>query len=95
MGSFEGQVKKLKAVEWLLQNDVVVRAAAMGMSESATSAIMFAAEYGDSIREKVHRVADRMTVTDRERREGYPLPVDDDERRERMRTIESMRKFKA
>lgn len=93
--TFDETVKRLKAVEWLIENDAVVRAASHKMAESVTSAVLIAADYGEAIKIKVDSVASRMVVTDQERAEGYPLPVDDNERRERLKTIESMRKFKA
>ncbi len=78
--TFDESVKRQKAVEWLLLNDVVVRTAAEHAIRSPVAAIMIAADHGPAFASKIEEVAKRMGVTDQERREGYPLPKSESER---------------
>ena len=70
--SFEECVKRQKAAEWLLVNDVIVRAVTSHMSLSPVHAVLYASKYGAEIDAKLNEVAKRMTVTDLDRAEGYP-----------------------
>lgn len=81
--TFDDSVKRQKAVEWLLMHDPIVRAAAEHAKRSPVAAILIGAEHGELLAAKVAEVAKRMTVTDQERREGYPLPENEAERTRR------------
>lgn len=83
--TFDESVKRQKATEWLLENDPVIRAAAEHAKRSSVAAILIAAEIGAVFASEIAEVAQRMEVTDQERREGYPLPHSDHERLERTR----------
>jgi hypothetical protein len=81
--TFDEMVKRQKAVEWLLANDAIVRAAAEHAKTSLVAAILIGAEHGEYFASKIGEVAKRMEVTEQERLEGYPLPKDDAERLKR------------
>ena len=66
---FETMVKRRKAVEWLIQNDVFVRCAAECANRSPVSAILIGAQCGSIIESKIANAAPRMEVT-REDRQG-------------------------
>lgn len=78
--TFEESVKRQKAVEWLLVNDPIVRAAAERSRQSLVAAVLIGAEYGELLAAKTAEVAKRMEVTEQERQEGYPLPETESER---------------
>jgi len=81
--TFDETVKRYKAAEELLQNDALARAIAMAMKRSPAACIVAAAECGEAIAANLDDVAKRMTVSEDERRFGYPLPPDVEERRRR------------
>lgn len=80
---FTEAIKRIKAAEWLLANNVIVRAAVDHARESKIATFLIGAEFGAMFATKLAEVLPRMEVTDQERIEGYPAPKDDAERLER------------
>jgi hypothetical protein len=78
--TFDDTVKWQKAVEWLLANDAIVRAAAEHAKTSPVAAILIGAKHGEYFASKIEEIAKRMEVTEQERIEGYPLPENEAER---------------
>jgi len=89
--TFDGSVKKQKAIEWLMQNDAIVAGIAQQMRVSPVAGLFTAAEFGKYLTDRVDQVAATMTVTNEERELGYPPPKDDAEREQRRLKVACMR----
>ena len=83
--TFEAMVRRHKAVEWLMMNDPLFRAAVETAKLSPFNTVWVAMEHGEMFRRRVLEVTPRMQVTEQERLEGYPLPKDEAERMQRAR----------
>jgi len=85
---FDEFVKAQKAAEWLIQNDALIRTFSMQMEKCPAVAIVYAARYGELIRDRLNEIAPKMTVTDEERLFGYPVPETDEQKQSKLREIQ-------
>ena len=84
MKNFVETVQHRKAIEHLIANDVVFRSVAYRMATSTPDeSVLIAVECAAMLSEKIKNTAPQMDVSEREKRDGYPLPKDDAERRHR------------
>ena len=88
MKNFTESVQHRKAIEYLMHTDVLFRLVAYQMATSTPDeAVLVAVECAAMLSDKIKITAPQMNVSDREKREGYPLPKDDAELNSRERAI--------
>ena len=84
MKNFTETVQQRKAIEHLMDNDVLFRAIAYRMSTGTPhEAVWLAVECSTILSGKIKNIVPQMDVNEQEKREGYPLPKDDEERMHR------------
>lgn len=69
--TFDESVKRMKAVEWLIMNDPIVRSAYEHAKRSPSLAIIIAADYGALLEAKIVDAMSRVEVTEHDRTRGY------------------------
>ena len=81
MKNFTEAVQQHKAIEFLMCNDPLFNSIAYRISTATPDeAVWIAVECGALLRDKVKNTAPQMDVSEQEKREGYPLPKDEEER---------------
>ena len=74
MKNFTQTVQQHKAIEYLIQNDATFRSIAYRMANGTPiEAAWIALECATCLADKVKDVAPQMDVSEKEKREGYPL----------------------
>ena len=74
MKNFTEAVQKRKAIEYLMCNDATFRSIAYRMSSGTPiEAAWIALECATWLADKVKNIAPQMDVSEKEKREGYPL----------------------
>lgn len=74
MKNFTQTVQQRKAIEYLMCNDAMFRSIAYRMATGTpTEAAWIALECAAWMAEKVKNIAPQMDVSEKEKREGYPL----------------------